>query len=310
MTSKPSCPLCRGEQSAIIDRVDGEWLWDKLEAEFNAGFSKAERKKYCPQGEWTLHQCADCSLQYFSPMQPGDGEFYGRLSLGGKYYAGDKWDFLAAFGHMSKDGEGLDVACGEGRFLELAAERGVRFSGIDTNSQAIDIATGKGLDASCLSLGEYAAKLQGSFDTVTLFQIVEHVPDPVELVTGAASLLKPGGCLIITVPNRDRRIRQSGREPLDCPPHHMSRWSGDTLSQLALAAGMQCRQIIYEVADMHECRRFLREALFRNPGSLLARLTGLVVWNPVTYKVSKTLKLLDRLKYWRMSMLAVFVRSP
>ena len=310
MTSKLHCPLCRSEQSAVIDRVESEWLWDRLEADYNAGFSKTERKKYCPQGEWTLHQCAVCSLQFFSPMMPGDGEFYGRLSRGGKYYAGDKWDFFAAFNHISKDGEGLDVACGEGRFLELAAERGVKFSGIDTNSQAIDIAIEKGLNASCLTLDGYAAKFQGSFDTVTLFQIVEHVPDPVELVTGAASLLKPGGRLIITVPNRDRRIRQSGREPLDCPPHHMSRWSGDTLAQLALAVGMQCKEVIYETADMHECRRFLREALFRNPGNPLARLTGLVVWNPVTYRVANFFRLLDRLKFWRMSMLAVFVRSP
>jgi SAM-dependent methyltransferase len=68
-------------------------------------------------------------------------------------------------------------------------------------------------------------------DAVCAFQVLEHVPDVRPFLEQSVALLKPGGLLVICVPNAYSYLRDLC-SPLDMPPHHMSRWSARTFASL------------------------------------------------------------------------------
>jgi SAM-dependent methyltransferase len=115
-----------------------------------------------------------------------------------------------------KPGSVLDVGAGIGQFLHLARPHFSSVHGTEVSESAIEIARKKyGLD---LRQGEIQAVDFGEqqFDNVTLFHVLEHVPNPRLVVQRCAELLAPGGILVIAVPNdvlslrsRVRRLRAS-----------------------------------------------------------------------------------------------------
>ena len=87
----------------------------------------------------------------------------------------------------------LDVGCGVGRFLAAARSIGWKCRGIDVSKKAVEIGrTGAGLDLSCQTLDELRAA-NDRFHAVTAFEVLEHVREPVELVTSAMAVLHNGG---------------------------------------------------------------------------------------------------------------------
>jgi SAM-dependent methyltransferase len=95
----------------------------------------------------------------------------------------------------------LDIGTGYGQFLHHAQSHFTEVSGTEISESAVAIAKEKyGLS---LLAGEVAAlglPLQ-FFDTITLFHVLEHVPDPGKLVTLCHHLLRAQGILVIAVPN-------------------------------------------------------------------------------------------------------------
>jgi SAM-dependent methyltransferase len=95
----------------------------------------------------------------------------------------------------------LDVGAGIGQFLHHARPYFTRVAGTEVSESAVRIAEERyGL---VLHLGRLEdLKLPDSFyDTATLFHVLEHVPDPAQLVRRCHQLLRPGGALVIAVPN-------------------------------------------------------------------------------------------------------------
>lgn len=76
---------------------------------------------------------------------------------------------------------------------------------------------------------------------VTALQVLEHLADIMPFVEAAYRCVKPGGLLVLSVPNRERR-KEPGFGSLDHPPHHLSRWSERQCHLVAekLAAEMVC----------------------------------------------------------------------
>jgi SAM-dependent methyltransferase len=95
----------------------------------------------------------------------------------------------------------LDVGCGGGLFLRMLAERGHRVVGLDFSLPAASAAWRiNGVPAVCGSLTQ-APLPPASCAAVTMFHVLEHLYDPVAYLEAAANLLRPGGRLIIQVPN-------------------------------------------------------------------------------------------------------------
>jgi len=91
----------------------------------------------------------------------------------------------------------LDIGAGTGDFLKQAKEANWKVSGVEPNEGAKKLAEEKGIN-----LQESLNDLNGkTFDVITMWHVLEHVPNLEETISTIEELLKPGGTLIIAVPN-------------------------------------------------------------------------------------------------------------
>ena len=140
-----------------------------------------------------------------------------------------------------KPGKLLDVGCGTGIFLKRMHGLGWSATGIDFDAKAIENSKKMyGESITFLNTDLTGAKFpDSSFDAVTMSHVIEHVPDPVALLTEVRRILKAGGRLVITTPN----IRSFGHEKFqDCwvgldSPRHLQVFSLPALQTCARKAG-------------------------------------------------------------------------
>lgn len=222
-------------------------------------------------GPYTLRLCGTCDVQFADPMEePGQAfyESHARYTGPELLYTSPRslnWDqrwFLRD--RPCPGGTLLDIGCGTGYFLAAARRAGYRVSGLDLSRPQLELARRLfGLaDLHATTLTDYArSTTPGSFDVVTAFQVLEHVADPVGFIRDARTLLVPGGCLALGVPNW--RVWRILREWLDHPPHHLTRWSRMSLTGALERGG-------FEVVRLREHRsaysfflRYLRLGLLR-----------------------------------------------
>lgn len=123
-------------------------------------------------------------------------------------------------------GKILDIGAGTGDFLMTAKNRGWDVFGQEPNSDARDLSAGKGI-----FLKEKISDLpNGSFDVITLWHVLEHVPNLEDQIMELQRLLKKDGLLVIAVPNfksYDAQVYTANWAAYDVPRHlyHFSRTS-------------------------------------------------------------------------------------
>jgi 2-polyprenyl-3-methyl-5-hydroxy-6-metoxy-1,4-benzoquinol methylase len=94
-------------------------------------------------------------------------------------------------------GRVLDIGAGTGDFLSVAKQNGWQIIGVEPSDKAKAIAKNKGV-----SFVEKTTELENrSFDVISMWHVLEHVPDLEEQIKELKRLLKPNGTLIIAVPN-------------------------------------------------------------------------------------------------------------
>ncbi len=101
----------------------------------------------------------------------------------------------------------LDVGCGAGIFSEALAKEGARVTGIDL-SPAVLKAAREHAEAHNLPIDYQEVAIENfapteAFDVVTCMELLEHVPNPAELISHCARLVKPGGLLFFSSLNRN-----------------------------------------------------------------------------------------------------------
>ena len=94
----------------------------------------------------------------------------------------------------------LDYGCGDGRFIAQASALGHHASGVDVDAQAVAEAQKAGLHAMSVEIVDEAA-MAGRFDHISLAHVLEHVPDPVALLSRLRGWLAPGGILYLEMPH-------------------------------------------------------------------------------------------------------------
>ena len=95
----------------------------------------------------------------------------------------------------------LDVGCGGGVFLERMRDFGWQVSGLELAADVarrVEQRTGITIHIGTLPHSDLAPQ---SFDAVTMWHVLEHVPDPRQILRCAAELLRPRGLLVVEVPN-------------------------------------------------------------------------------------------------------------
>lgn len=92
----------------------------------------------------------------------------------------------------------LDVGCGKGFFVKAALDSNIRAEGIDLSRSGIEYAVNTlGVKATTGRIQDHReGGWKGSFDVVTLWATIEHLPDPVSVIHAIHDCLKPGGVLL------------------------------------------------------------------------------------------------------------------
>jgi 2-polyprenyl-3-methyl-5-hydroxy-6-metoxy-1,4-benzoquinol methylase len=107
----------------------------------------------------------------------------------------------------------LDIGAHVGRFLHLARHAGWRAEGVELNPSTAAFARARtGVPVHHVNADDIPS-LGRRFDAVTVIDVLEHIPRPVELLTGLRSVMLPGGWIAVKVPNGPaQRLKESVRE--------------------------------------------------------------------------------------------------
>jgi 2-polyprenyl-3-methyl-5-hydroxy-6-metoxy-1,4-benzoquinol methylase len=182
----------------------------------------------------------------------------------------------------------LDVGAGRGRFVAAASAAGYRASGIEPSERGVAAARQIGATVSQAAV-ERAEVEPASLDAATLWHVLEHLDDPGAAVARIAEWLRPGGTLLVGVPNLESlQARLGGGRwyHLDVPRHRVH-FTPAGLSRLLNAHGFTVLRIHHVLLE-------------HNPFGLWQSVV-----NRVTTQPSYLYNLLKRNADWRAADLAV-----
>jgi len=103
----------------------------------------------------------------------------------------------------------VDVGCGGGILSESMAMQGAQVTGIDLAEKPLKVAklhqleSGVQVDYRLIAAEDLAEAEPESFDVVTCMEMLEHVPDPVSIMTACARMVKPNGWVFFSTLNRN-----------------------------------------------------------------------------------------------------------
>jgi 2-polyprenyl-3-methyl-5-hydroxy-6-metoxy-1,4-benzoquinol methylase len=142
-------------------------------------------------------------------------------------------------------GKLLDIGCGTGLFLARMQRLGWSVMGVEPDS------TGARIAQECYGLEVFQGTLEdahfpeGTFDVVTMNHVIEHVHNPIVILSECWRVLKNGGIIVVTTPNIESLAHKIFKHcwfDLD-PPRHLYLYNPHTLARLFERAGFTSIQI-------------------------------------------------------------------
>lgn len=206
MACNLKCPVCGSSDHRLY--LDGE---DALASQ-SVGSSRTKLS------HGRILRCSDCGL-CFRSFRPAPDQ------LAALYRAADDRIYEAEAANRLKTaarhrkvvlrycpraGKVLDIGSASGAFLKLMVDAGWTAYGVEPSASQCDRARRiLGKDATLQQCGLEAAVLPSDFDVVTLWDVLEHVPDPVGFLSHCSSLLRSGGYLALNTPQIDSLIAKA-----------------------------------------------------------------------------------------------------
>lgn len=226
------CPLCKGAAREVIFTKKG----------------------------FDLVRCGSCNLAYLGKPPTSEElqklysfeagyqtDFANESSAEARFHTNAARVSYAALRQHRSGGKVLDVGCSAGFFLKEAHAHGWDAHGLEYSPDTAAVAArnpGLQIKSGALEDANYEAK---SFDVVTLWDVIEHVPNPLQTMQGVHRVLHDDGLVAISTPNIDGLFPQLSyrvAERLDYwphpePPHHLMQFSGQTLGLLLARSGFE-----------------------------------------------------------------------
>ena len=237
---------------------------------------KAAISKLWHSEECIILRCKECGFAFGYPFVGGDEEFYSILHEQ-KGYPAWRWDYDIAIREALRSTSGgriLDIGAGAGFFL--------RSLGSEWQCYAVEgsESTRGQLEASSIKvfrdLSQAAQSEAGTFQVITMFQVLEHIADFRPVLAQCRQLLCASGRLVITVPDGEAMILQERLTGCpDMPPNHINKWTIESLSHVLRDAEFELQPAIFEPPSWQNLAtalylRIIADAT--NPRSLAAQV--------------------------------------
>jgi SAM-dependent methyltransferase len=191
------------------------------------------------RNNYRIYKCLACGTYFTWPLPTGgeslkiySEDYFSRAANGFGYadYDRDKQVMIPTFEKyldildrfLPAKGALIDVGAATGFFLKLAVDRGWTGIGFEPSAHASAAARGKGLDVRT-SVFDSDCLRPESADAITLWDVIEHVPDPVGLLRTVHSTLRPGGLVAINTPDSGSLLARAlgSKWHLVVPPEHL-----------------------------------------------------------------------------------------
>jgi len=266
--SRPRCPSCDAPEAVLL--------------------KSGLRDRYAPQQDYRIAQCRACRVTFTDPVMESYSEEYEPYCVRPKRerVKGTRAAILRAFYHgkgtsaerlllfvpyaifrlrdwmkmraryvsifpFRRRGRLLDVGCGAGELLAAWSVQQESCVGVEPNRKvALAARERTGLDIRPGTLADHPFPPE-SFDVVTISHVLEHVPDPGALLSRAAELLRPGGELLVWVPNFESLLRPwmgAGWFPYEIPRHRWHFRPGE-VAALARTSGLRVVEVTPEANE-------------------------------------------------------------
>lgn len=211
---------------------------------------------------WTILKCNNCSLfrlkftgsyDQFIKRYYSKGFFTGSKDRAGYFsYEGDRkaegknmQAYLQGVKRFKSSGKLLDVGCATGLFMLEAKGNGFDVYGVDVSDYAVKIAKSRfGRKVKNSSIEQVSYK-SGSFDVITLFDVIEHLKDPIQVLKKLGYYLKDDGIIVINTGDADSLLAKiQGKDwHYFIPPQHFFYFSKNTLTDILEKAGFKVIQV-------------------------------------------------------------------
>jgi len=237
--SELQCILCRGKNISMLEHLNTHQI-----ARLYQTRARVDVKKFFKAESLLLLHCNDCDLKFYSPLVSGDSRFYDELQEYNNYYLETKAEYVEAAKYIATSDEVLEIGCGEGAFRNFINCH--TYTGLEFSDAAVKKASVKGLYILKQPIEDFAVLNKEKFDIVCCFQVLEHAENPEKFIKHSIACLKPGGKFVIAVPSEDSFINQAINFYLNMPPHHVSRWTDRSLSNIAILYDLKLHSLIHE----------------------------------------------------------------
>lgn len=194
-----------------------------------------------PFNSYDMARCRDCSLVYtvqrrippeqYEEVYSGEADYLEMVRVAEKTASGDwgfrqlRWFKRKAIRWIEAERPGsrlVDIGTGPGTFLLVAKQRGFSVKGVEPTKLAAEKARSLGVEMFNGMIQDFAASQDEKFDVVTSFEVIEHVPDFMSMLTSIRSILKPSGIFVFSVPNLDDPYCLRQTLPVNIPPLHIN----------------------------------------------------------------------------------------
>lgn len=264
-----------------INQIDAVAV-DVLNADARCPVCKSTSSEFIGQAREgvTLRKCASCGLAFHNEFS-NEAEM---LQYYSHYYHEDNLSFssitqarfhtlLASFETYRESNRILDIGCGAGHFLKVAIESG-------WGAYGNEIASGAFEQLSRIGVKPFFGELQSAnypdhfFDVVYCSEVLEHLLDPISLLSESVRILRPGGLLYLTTPNYDSLSRRLlGSKWRVFGKEHICYFTPQVLAGVLGMVGFSKVGVATRNIDPHELRKLFQKRSVETDGGFNAQTT-------------------------------------
>lgn len=265
-----SCPVCAGQSNQPIYSL----AQDPITLDF-----------------FQVVECSTCRLVFTIPRPEAMQRYYPRNYR--DYGTVVRWILNALYNLRvsrwvrlkAEEGSVLEVGCGGGLMLAAFQQRGWLALGIERNEEVMRM-TQAAPGVKIITTPVEALSADVRFDLIVLFQVLEHIADPVALLVECQRRLAPDGHLIVNVPNFaswQSHFAGPGWLHLDVP-RHQSHFTPQTLSSALERAGLSVKELSFASPE-HDPYGWVESTISRLTGRMNILTRFLMGIDPLGPKV-------------------------